>query len=343
MRAKLHTPAAAPALRHLAGRVGVLLVIVLMTVLLMYFEGGLIDSKTGTEPTFLDTLYFTMVTITTVGYGDIVPVSTFARLTDTFFLTPIRFIIFVLFVGMAYELTLKRFQESFRMNRAVQRLKNHIVVCGFGETGQVAVQELIASGRRPDQIVVLETDEAALDQAVKLDVVAMLGDATKESVLQSVAIESASHILICPGRDDTTVLIALTAHDLNPSAQLVAMCHHAENVHLIERSGVDTIVAPSAGNLIAAATRRPHLVDTMKDLLRIGGSAYLDERPVTQEEVGRHPRELQDLAVVRVYREGSHFNIGELPTLREKDILVYVASVKNGEGPAGNLPTPAEV
>ena len=229
------------------------------------------------------------------------------------------------------------------MNRAVQRLKNHIVVCGFGETGQVAVQELIASGRRPDQIVVLETDEAALDHAAKLDVVAMLGDATKERVLRSVAIESASHILICPGRDDTTVLIALTARDLNPKAQLVAMCHDAENVHLIERSGVDTIVAPSAGNLIAAATRRPHLVDTMKDLLRIGGGAYLDERPITKEEVGRHPGELQDVAVVRVYRYGSHFNIDELPTLQEKDIIVYVASVKNGNGPSGNLSTPAEV
>ena len=343
MRATLHTPAAPPAIRHLVIRVGVLLIVVLVTVLLMYFEGGLIDSKTGAKPTFLDTLYFTMVTITTVGYGDIVPVSSFARLTDTFFLTPMRFIIFVLFVGMAYELTFKRFQESFRMNRAVQRLKNHIVVCGFGETGQVVVQELIASGRSPDQIVVLETDEAALDQAAKLDVVAMLGDATKERVLRSVAIERASHILICPGRDDTTVLIALTAHDLNPGARLAAKCHQAENVHLIERSGVDTIVAPSAGNLIAAATRRPHLVDTMKDLLRIGGAAYLDERPVTKEEDGRHPSELKDVAVVRVYRGGSHFNIGELPTLREKDIIVYVASVKKEEGPAGNLPTPAEV
>ncbi len=229
------------------------------------------------------------------------------------------------------------------MNRAVQRLKNHVVVCGFGETGQVVVQELIASGRPPDQIVVLETDEAALDHATKLDVVAMLGDATKERVLRSVAIERATHILICPGRDDTTVLIALTAHDLNPSAQLVAMCHEAENVHLIERSGVGTIVAPSAGNLIAAATRRPHLVDTLKDLLRIGGAAFLDERPVTKEEDGRHPSEIKDVAVVRVYRDGSHFNIGELPTLREKDIIVYVASVKKEQGPAGNLPTPAQV
>lgn len=214
------------------------------------------------------------------------------------------------------------------MTRAVQNLKNHIVVCGFGETGQVAVQELLASGRAPEQIVVLETDEAVLDQAVKLEVVAMLGDATKEHVLRSVAIERASHILICPGRDDTTVLIALTAHDLNPSAHLAAKCHHAENVHLIERSGVDTIVPPSAGNLIAAATRRPHLVDTMKDLLRIGGSAYLDERRVTDDEIGKRPSELDEVAVVRVYRDGMHFDVGKLPTLQKKDVIVYVASVE---------------
>ncbi|MDK1020853.1 MAG: potassium channel family protein [Candidatus Hydrogenedentes bacterium] len=328
MRAKLHTPATPPAFRHVVGRVGILLMIVLVSVVFLFVEGGLVDSKTGEKPTFLDTLYFTMVTITTVGYGDIVPDSSIARMTDTFFLAPMRLIVFVLFVGIAYELTFKRFQESFRMSRAVQNLKNHIVVCGFGETGQVAVQELLASGRAPEQIVVLEIDESVLDHAAELQVVAMLGDATKEQVLRSVAIERASHILICPGRDDTTVLIALTAHDLSPGAKLAARCHHAENVHLIERSGVDTIVPPSAGNLIAAATRRPHLVDTMKDLLRIGGSAYLDERRVTGDEIDKHPSELKDMAVVRVYRDGTHFDIGKLPTLQDKDIIVYVASVE---------------
>ncbi len=328
MRAKLHTSATPPAFRHLLVRVAILLVIVLVSVMFLYFEGGLVYTKTGEKPTFLDTLYFTMVTITTVGYGDIVPDSSIARLTDTFFLAPMRLIVFVLFVGIGYELVFKRFQEGHRMNRAVQNLKNHIIVCGFGETGQVVVQELLASGRVPEQVVVLETDESVLDHAAELGVVAMLGDATKEHVLRSVEIERASHVLICPGRDDTTVLIALTAHDLNPNAKLAAKCHHTENVHLIKRSGVDTIVPPSAGNLIAAATRRPHLVDTMRDLLRIGGSAYLDERPVTGDEVDRHPNELKDVAVVRVYRNGMHFDMGKLPTLQDKDIIVYVASVE---------------
>jgi voltage-gated potassium channel len=152
MRARLHTPPHPAPLSSLLSRILLLLTVLLSTVSLLYVEGGLRDDETGQAPGVLGTLYFTMVTITTVGYGDIVPVSTFARMTDTFFLTPMRFIVLVLFVGIAYELTFKRLQENVRMNRVVQKLKDHIIVCGYGENGQVSVDQLIASGFARNQM-----------------------------------------------------------------------------------------------------------------------------------------------------------------------------------------------
>ena len=165
----------------------------------------------------------------------------------------------------------------------------------------------------------------ALDEAASLNVIGLHGDGTRESVLKSMAVDRASHILVAPGRDDTATLIALTCHDLNPKAQLVVMCHEEENVRLIERAGASTIVSSAGGNLLAAAARRPHLVDTMKDLLRIGGEAFLDERRIQTDEVGKHPSEIHDISVIRVYRNGKHFNVCNFPTLKSGDVIVFVA------------------
>jgi len=298
-------------------------------VLVVYFEGGLEDSRTGGPPGFWDSVYFTLVTITTVGYGDIVPTETRSRLIDAFLLTPIRFIVIFTFLGTAYQVVLKRVQEDYRMKRAVSKLKNHVIICGYGATGDAAVQELLLQGTPPGQIVVLANSDASLNDAAQRGVLAIVGDATRGNVLKSVAIERAAHVLVCPGRDDTAVLIALTACDLNPDAQIVAMCHAGENVKLLERSGARTVVTPAVagGTLMAAATRHEHLVETLSDILSVGGAIHLDERPAQPDEIGRRPVEIPGVAVVRVYRGDKRFDVPDLPSIEANDILVYVARV----------------
>jgi voltage-gated potassium channel len=102
------------------------------------------------------------------------------------------------------------------------------------------------------------------------------------------------------------------------------MCHEQENVRLLARTGLKTIVTGAGGNLIAASTRRPHLVDTLQDLLNVGGALRLDERRVRPEEAGKYPKDLGGIVVVRVYRGGECFNSGELPQLEAGDVLVFV-------------------
>jgi len=217
------------------------------------------------------------------------------------------------------------------MKRAVKRLKDHVIVCGYGAPGRAAVKELLLQGTPPEQVVVLDTDEEALRDAVETNVVAVDGDAAEESVLRSVAIDRAAFVIVCAGRDDTAVLIALTAHDLNPSATLIATCREEENVKLLQRSGANIIVSPAiaGGNLLAAATRRAHLVETMQDILSVGGTMRLDERRAEPEEVGKHPSELKNLSVIRVYRGNRHYNVGEFPVLEPDDTLVLVALARD--------------
>jgi voltage-gated potassium channel len=326
MKGRLYRPETAPGLRSILLRLGLVLGLVFAVVLVLYFEEGLVDNKTGSHPGFLDCIYFALITITTVGYGDIVPVTTQARLVDGLLLTPVRFIVLAIFFGTAYQLTIQTLREDYLMKRTVRNLSGHVIVCGFGGVGHAAVKEMLLQGTPPDQLVVIALDADHLSEASELGVVAIQGDATRESVLQSVAIERAAHILVCPGRDDTAVLIALTARDLNPTARLVVVSQEEENVRLLQRSGADLIISPAwtGGNMMAAATRQEHLADTLSELLSVAGAIALKERPVRDEECGRHPRELPDIAVVRVYRNGAAFDVPDFPRLEPGDAIVYV-------------------
>lgn len=301
--------------------------LITFSVLLVYFEGGLRETSSGERPGLLDTVYYVLITISTVGYGDIVPSDTVSRLTDAIVLNMVRILVITTLVGTAFQLVFKRFQEDFRMKRAIEQLNDHVIVAGFGSTGRAAVDELLALGTPGDQIVVLETGEAALQDASALGVVAVSGDARRESVLRSVAIERAGHILVCPGRDDTAVLIALTARHMKATIRIGAICREQENVRLLERSGTDNIVARDAagGNILASSTRRAHLAETMMDIINIGGGLKLDERKVTSREVGKHPSAILKIAVLRVYRGEERFDLGELPELQLGDRIVFAA------------------
>lgn len=328
MAGKLYMPVKAPTVPNLALRFGVVLAALMVLTVIVHLEGGLVDKDTGERPSLFGCLYFVVVTVTTVGYGDIVPVGTMSRLTDIVLLTPVRLLVIFTFVGTAYQVIIQRFREEYRMKRAVEKLHDHVLVCGFGNTGRVAAQELLLQGTPADQIVVLDTDESVLADAADLGLIAIHGDPSREHVLQSVAIERAAYVLICPGRDDTAVLIALTAQTLNANVRLIAMCLEEENVKVLQRAGADTIIsrASAGGNLMAAATRRAHIVETMQDMLTVGGALKLDERPVAHHEVGKHPGDIPGVAVLRIYRDGRHHNVSDLPRLREGDTLVFVTA-----------------
>jgi hypothetical protein len=94
----------------------------------------------------------------------------------------------------------------------------------------------------------------------------------------------------------------------------------------LQRAGAHDIVsaANAGGNFLAAATRHSHLVNTMRDVLTVGGELMIDEREVTKDEVGRFPNQLENVAVLRVYRDKRYFDVHEFPELVTGDKIVYV-------------------
>jgi voltage-gated potassium channel len=253
-------------------------------------------------------IYFTMVTVTTVGYGDIVPVSTRARLIDALVVTPVRIFIWVIFLGTAYQLAFRQFTEVFRMAKLERHLDDHIVICGFGHTGYSTAKELLAKGTNPDQILVIDPGEERVRIAGELGVVALRGDASQEDLLKYGAfLNEAKAVIISAGRDDTNALILLTVRHLNSRCRVIVSAKEEENVKLFRQGGAQTIISPATygGYMLAAAVDQHYLADYLEDFLTAGGKVNFEERTVDKLDVGKSAFELQPNVLLRVYRQGS--------------------------------------
>lgn len=312
-------------LRRLAIAMGALVA----TALIVYFgRDGYIDNNAEGSPiSLLDAFYYSTVSVSTTGYGDIVPVSDTARLWTTVVVTPLRLIFLITFVGTTVELLTERSRQAFRIERWRSKLRDHTIVVGYGTKGRAAVETLLGDGKRPDDIIVVDTDRAQLDAASALGLVTVTGNATRSSVLRIAGVAQASAIIVATNRDDTAVLVTLTARELSPSIRIVAAVRESENVHLLRQSGANSVVvsAETAGRLLGAATTSPNVVEVVEDLLTPDAGFAISEREVEEAEVGGSPRHLGDIVLAVVRGDTLHrVDSSKVDSLDRGDRLLYV-------------------
>jgi voltage-gated potassium channel len=266
---------------------------------------GLKDTHDG-HVSFLDILYFTSISVTTTGYGDIVPVSDSARMFDAFVVTPIRVFVVLLFLGTAYNFVLKRTWDKWRMAHLQRTLSGHIVVAGYGTTGSETVDELIARGTDASRIVVIDPDADNIASARNCGCIVLQADATRDQTLKDVKIGEAEALIVCAGRDDTSILITLTARHLAPALPISVIVRNEDNELPARAAGASTVVNPVsfAGLLLASSCHGSHLSDYLTDLASIHGQVQLHERGVRAEEVGKPLSAIQTGLGVRLYRAG---------------------------------------
>ena len=247
----------------LAWRIAVVIAMLLFVVAVHWFErDGLRDNYDG-HVSFIDVIYFTMVSITTTGYGDVVPVSDHTRTFDAFVVTPIRIFFVLIFLGTAYQFVLRRTWDKWVMAQIQKRLKNHVVVAGFGTSGSEAVAELITRGTDPNCIVAIDPNEEALKIAESMGCAVLQADATRDSTLLAVQIAEAQVLIIAAGRDDTSILICLTARHLAPELRISVAVRAEDNELLARQAGATTVINPDsfAGLLLAGSAHGPNIAD----------------------------------------------------------------------------------
>ncbi len=291
-------------------------------------RAGLKDNYDG-EISFLDVVYFTMISVTTTGFGDIHPVSDRSRLIEAVIVTPIRIMVLFIFVGTAYNFVLKRTWEKWRMARIQAQLTDHIVVLGFGISGSEAVRELIARGTDPTCIVVIDQSGSRIEEAEAMGCNVLQGDASNDDTLIDVHIARAQAVLVSAGRDDTSILMVLTVRHLSPKVPISVVIRAQDNELLARQAGANNVINPVSftGLLLAGSAQGAHVADYMADLASIGGRVQLRERPVAAEEVGRSIDQLaSEGRGLRIYRGGKPFGFweAEAQSLAPGDMIVEV-------------------
>lgn len=264
---------------------------------------GYVD-VTGDQIGFLDAFYYASVTVTTTGYGDITAVSDGARLATILLITPARILFLILVVGTTVEVLTSQSRNIILTRRWRQQVKNHIVICGFGATGHSAAAELVSRGTDKAEIVVVDADPMVIEWAGREGFVAVHGDATRNAVLEQASVSTARSIVVTPNRDDTAVLVTLTAREMNPGARIVAGARERENLHLLRQGGADEVIdeTVAVGRMIGLATEAPAALRVFEDL--IDSADGLEMAEVEPEMVEGQPTVPVGSTLIAIIRAG---------------------------------------
>jgi len=311
-------------------RLGIAVGLVLFVALLTYAgRDGYVDAA-GDEVSLMDAFYYSTVSITTTGYGDVRPVSDQARLLTTLLVTPARVLFLILLVGTTLEILAQRSRDAYRRSRWKRTLKNHIIICGFGVKGRSALRTLLAKGVARKDIVVIDDSRDAREHATAAGLTAICGSAASTEVLRHAGIRDAHSIIVAVNRDDTAVLVTLTARELNPQATIVAAVREEENVHLLRQSGATSVVtsADAAGRLLGFAVQQPKITEVLEDLMRVGQGLDIAEYAVGEEEAGPVGALGIGGPVVAVVRDEDlmRFDDPRAKTVEPGDRVVYLRS-----------------
>jgi voltage-gated potassium channel len=317
---------------QLASRIAIMAVLLALIIGFHWVERESLKDNYDNQISFADILYFTMISATTTGYGDIVPITERARLFDALIVTPVRIFFLLILAGTAYSFFIKRLWDRFLMRQLQKGLSDHIIVAGFGSSGSEAVAELVARGSEPSKLVVIDCDEAALEQAHAYGCMVLQGDATRDATLQAVHVERARALLVTAGRDDTSILVCLTARHLAPDLAITVSGSASDNELPARAAGATTVINPVsfAGLLMAGSAQGSGVADYLADLASAQGRVQLRERVVAPAEVGQT---LEDIATglgLRIIRDGQSISFEDPNscTLRHGDRIVELV----GEG-----------
>ena len=210
-----------------------------------------------------ESVWMTVITITTVGYGDMQISDAGRAFTLFLIISGIGMYIYCITIITAFlvEGQLLSFFKHRKMTRDVEKLSNHYIICGIGDTGVHVLEEMVKANA---SFVGIETDEEHLEHLAEIhDFLYLHGDATDDDVLIRAGIERAKGLVACLSRDQDNLFVVISAKKLNPNLRVVSKAVENNSPAKLVTAGADEVVLPDhiGGIRLASGILEPHLID----------------------------------------------------------------------------------
>lgn len=294
--------------------------------------------------TLLDAAYMTVTTLSTVGFGEVRPLSSLGRV---FTMTLIVFgivAVFDLIAGFTALLAEGELGQGWRqrdMRRRIAALEGHYVICAYGRVGRAAVEELTRQG---SEVLVIETNTELEEELTAAGIPYLIGDPSKEGVLEEAGIDRAKGLICAVDSDAVNVYITLTARALSSDLNIIARASSPESVQKLKRAGADRTVSPYAlsGVRMALMARDPAVLEFV-DMVGLAPGLRVEELEVGEASplAGQTVRDactpLERVMILAVRKPD-----GNLLIPPQADTVLEVADVMIALGPVTSLSALAE-
>lgn len=250
---------------------------IVLSLFLLIIFGGTFGYMYLEKTTFWDGMYLTIITIATVGYGDMVPIYPAGKVFTIFLVFSGAGLVMYTFskiTEIMVEGSLQTIFERRKMDKKIARLHDHFIICGFGRIGKV-ICEILADADRP--FVVIERDEDELKELDNLGYITVAGEASEDDVLLSAGIERACGLIAVVSTDADNLYITLTARGLNPALFILARSSGSEGTRTkLLRAGASKVISPYyiGARRMAQLLLRPTVTDFI-DLAMYAGELGL--------------------------------------------------------------------
>lgn len=286
------------------------------------------DHSESRIETFFDAVYWALVTLSTVGYGDIVPHTPEGRLiTAVLIVSGIGVLsFFTSIIVSAFAEKMQTLRER-RIQQELARLDELIVVCGYGRVGEVIVAQLVAQGRA---LLVLDKVPARVERARRQGFHAVCEDAGRSGLWESLGIQQRVETVLCVTGDDViNVFATLTARSLNPQVKIISRANRDETVKKLKLAGANYVVRPfdAVARVAVGSVHEPlafaaiHAVlsgdsGLTLDAIRIGDGTYLDGQRLARLDLRQHKLVLFGVIAPRAGERHLHWERFDLATAR---------------------------